>query len=354
MIYTIKGEQPFQVLNDSFSVSPSESGYDLYISADGFNYSNFATVASGVTRQFTGMNEGNYYILSGNTSEVKVNWMKDCGGGGGGSAAGVSSLDGQTGALTTKTINGNAILGSGDIVISGGTSGPTVIDFDAMTQAEKAAFFAELQPVWSGTSVNGDYVFLKSYNDYTPDGQGTRQFRLQLFNGEGNTLHFGATISTQSQRVATILYDLYSDGSDRKEVGAIQGATEVQSNGYFDNRSDYIIFDETTSALTTTKNSGEALTNGYQFGGSLYWFIAEPYAGSWSYAIPLLGFKIIDSNGGETMHYFPSTSTKSITTTTVDGVDYNKEFTADYGKFTFKMLMNSDPKGANFTVTYNR
>lgn len=122
MIYNISGEQPFQVLSDSFSVSPSQSGYDLYLSADGFNYSRFATVASGTTKQFTGMNNGNYYILSGNTSDVKVNWERDCGGGGGGGAAGVSSLDGQTGALTTKTIGGQSILGTGDIPVGGGSN----------------------------------------------------------------------------------------------------------------------------------------------------------------------------------------------------------------------------------------
>lgn len=137
MIYNISGEQPFQVLSDSFSVSPSQSGYDLYLSADGFNYSRFATVASGTTKQFTGMNNGNYYILSGNTSEVKVNWERDCGGGGGG-AAGVSSLDGQTGALTTKTIGGQSILGEGDIP----AGGVAQYDLDAMTQAERAEFAA--------------------------------------------------------------------------------------------------------------------------------------------------------------------------------------------------------------------
>lgn len=147
MIYTINGEQPFQVLSESFSVSPSQSGYDLYLSADGHNYSKFATVAANTTRQFTGMNEGNYYLLSGNTSTVKVNWMKDCGGGGG-AAAGVSSIDGQTGALTTKTINGNSILGSGDIVISGGSSEQNYLIVDALSAVT--------------SPVDGMYVYVNS------------------------------------------------------------------------------------------------------------------------------------------------------------------------------------------------
>lgn len=140
MVYKLNGEQPFQVLSSDFSISPSESGYELYFSADGFNYTSFATVGAGVTRQFTGMNAGNYYKLMGNTGEVSVNWERDCcGGQGGGGVAGVSSLNGQTGALTTKTINGNDILGIGDITIEGGAA---QYDLDAMTQAERAEFVA--------------------------------------------------------------------------------------------------------------------------------------------------------------------------------------------------------------------
>lgn len=141
MLYTIVNDQPFQVLSDSFTISPSESGYELYLSADGVNYSQFITVPSGVTKQMVDMNNGNFYRLMGNTSIVTVNWSRDCCGGGSGSGgvAGVSSLNGQTGALTTKTINGNDILGTGDITIEGGAA---QYDLDAMTQAERAEFVA--------------------------------------------------------------------------------------------------------------------------------------------------------------------------------------------------------------------
>ena len=141
MLYTIVNDQPFQVLSDSFTISPSESGYELYLSADGVNYSQFITVPSGVTKQMVDMNNGNFYRLMGNTSIVTVNWSRDCcgGQGGGGGVAGVSSLNGRTGALTTKTINGNDILGTGDITIEGGGA---QYDLDAMTQAERAEFVA--------------------------------------------------------------------------------------------------------------------------------------------------------------------------------------------------------------------
>lgn len=175
MIYTINGEQPFQVLSDSFSVSPSQSGYDLYLSADGFNYSRFATVASGTTKQFTGMNNGNYYILSGNTSEVKVNWERECGGGGGG-AAGVSSLDGQTGALTTKTIGGESILGTGDIPVGGSDNYQIVNNI------------SEVQNPQTGTRVyvhSGSTV--ETYDGIAFDASTVSEgYVVKVFDGQGN------------------------------------------------------------------------------------------------------------------------------------------------------------------------
>lgn len=88
MITKISQEQPFQVLTNSFSISPSSSGYDLEISADGKNYTKLFTVAANTTRLVTGVAANSYYRLKGNTDdEVVVNWMKQCvteGGGGGG------------------------------------------------------------------------------------------------------------------------------------------------------------------------------------------------------------------------------------------------------------------------------
>ena len=78
MITKVTGEQPFQVLTNNFSISPSNEGYTLQISADGVNYSNLFTVGAGTTRLVTGVAANSYYRLSGNQSQVSVNWMKTC------------------------------------------------------------------------------------------------------------------------------------------------------------------------------------------------------------------------------------------------------------------------------------
>lgn len=78
MITKIMGEAPFQVLTNNFSISPSNEGYTLQISADGKNFSNLFQVGANVTRLVTGVAANSYYRLLGNDSEVSINWMKTC------------------------------------------------------------------------------------------------------------------------------------------------------------------------------------------------------------------------------------------------------------------------------------
>ena len=182
MIYSITNDQPFQVLSTNFSVSPSESGYNLQISANGIDYTDFATVGAGVTRQFTGMANGNFYRLSGNTGTVEVNWMRECSPAGGGGAAGVSSLDGQTGALTTKTIGGQSILGEGDIPVGGGGGDYMIVeDLSAITNPTDGmiAYVPAHTETYTGYTIsNADgnlygQVYLKHYNP--------REHRMMLY-----------------------------------------------------------------------------------------------------------------------------------------------------------------------------
>ena len=90
MTYKIQGEQPFQVLATNFSIGPSNEGYTLQVSADGNDYSDLFTVAANTTRMVTDVANGSYYRLSGNNSDVSVNWRSQCtdGKSGGGSGSG--------------------------------------------------------------------------------------------------------------------------------------------------------------------------------------------------------------------------------------------------------------------------
>lgn len=169
MITKITGEQPFQVLTNNFSISPSLEGYTLQISADGKQYSNLFTVGAGVTRLVTGVAANSYYRLAGNQSQVSINWMKVCvteGGGGAGNelipqeslpetadqgtvvaltSGGVYQFDGSewvdvssnvdlsayTPTSGFSTINGSAITTGDNLIIDGG--GEKVVE---LTQAQ--------------------------------------------------------------------------------------------------------------------------------------------------------------------------------------------------------------------------
>lgn len=116
MIIKINGEQAFQTLSSNFSISPSENGYTLQISADGKNFSDLFSVGAGVTRMVTGVANGSYYRLLGNEGEVSVNWVRQCndgGSGSGGEGQGPQGPQGPQGADGPQGPQGPAGSGEG-------------------------------------------------------------------------------------------------------------------------------------------------------------------------------------------------------------------------------------------------
>ena len=138
MVIKVSGESPFQILSTTFSIGPSSSGYDLYFSADGVNYSKLFTVAANTNRQVTQVAAGSYYKLSGNTDNVVVNWYGNCvsGGGGGSYVLPVASSDTLGGIKVGSglTIDQNGVLSS-----NGGGSGEDWIWYDIGVYGEMDA-----------------------------------------------------------------------------------------------------------------------------------------------------------------------------------------------------------------------
>ena len=143
MITKIIGEQPFQVLANNFSISPSNEGYTLQISADGKQYSNLFTVGAGVTRLVTGVAANSYYRLSGNQSNVSINWMKTCVTEGGGDSSELQPID----YFPLDAVEGTVISYTGSSSASG------VYQFDGNEWTEVGA--VDLSPYWtSAETVN--------------------------------------------------------------------------------------------------------------------------------------------------------------------------------------------------------
>ena len=128
MITKITNEQSFQVLTNNFSISPSPTGYQLQISADGKNFTTLFSVGANTTRLVTGVAANSYYRLLGNVGDVVINWRTTCvseGGGGDMSNyytkaeteelidAAVSGITVDSGAVETQILSHNYIT-SGD------------------------------------------------------------------------------------------------------------------------------------------------------------------------------------------------------------------------------------------------
>lgn len=141
MIKKITGQQPFQILSSNFSISPSEQNYVLQISANGSDYSDLFTVSAGQTKMVTNVANGSFYRLSGNESEVSINWERQCNNGGGGGGEGPQGPQGPQGPAG-----------------GGGDSG------QVQTQIEQAisSFSEELQ--------DGDPIVGLAKQLYSPDG----------------------------------------------------------------------------------------------------------------------------------------------------------------------------------------
>lgn len=123
------GEAPFQVLTNNFSISPSNEGYTLQISADGENYSNLFQVGANVTRLVTGVAANSYYRLLGNNSEVAINWMKTCVTEGGG---GTTYTAGQYIDIAEDVISVTGITPD-DYITSAYTGFTPIADFNALS-----------------------------------------------------------------------------------------------------------------------------------------------------------------------------------------------------------------------------
>lgn len=86
MLVTIHNEVPFQILSSSFSIGPSQTGYELQVGADSKTFSTLFSVGANTPRMVTNVANGSYFRLKNNVGDVKVNWQRVCVDEGGGAA----------------------------------------------------------------------------------------------------------------------------------------------------------------------------------------------------------------------------------------------------------------------------
>lgn len=154
------------------------------------------------------------------------NVANSAGGGGGSASAGVNSINGFQGDVNIKSINGESLIGSGDITIEGGSSGVEYVASE------------ENPSDWD--KFYGGVKLFKSWIDLNDDGiQETLDIRIggDLQDGsDASTLWYGFTSSDNS-----ILLSNYSSRLDLKVNEWTGTQSEYDALGTYDSNCTYYI-----------------------------------------------------------------------------------------------------------------
>lgn len=202
MIQKIQGEQPFQILSDAFSIGPSNTGYELQISADGSHFSTLFTVGANTTRLVSNVANGSFYRLKNNVGEVAVNWRTTCKGGGSGGSG--------------STVSVNQILSAGTEIAQisvdgvptslyapeGGEGGGNVIGVD-YSEIVSSATFPVNEIISAATE--GDLVYMT----YKPNGVRSIKYMYlnQIMGTSQKSFRFSGNGDDGNIYSTTILYD---------------------------------------------------------------------------------------------------------------------------------------------------
>ena len=262
---------------------------------------------------------------------------------GGGGVAGVSSLNGRTGALTTKTINGNDILGTGDITIEGGAA---QYDLDAMTQAELVALYEKLSGETTASTVNEDYIFLRSFTQV--HGGNMIPFRIQFLGYYSYKIRFGYTKPTDGHdgEIWNLFVDVKDNGVMEVSMAVNYTFPGLNKLQILDNR-DYLKYDFTTSVFSTNIE-GDTIFTGDTCSGAWVFNVERKQHAFFESYVPEYILKITDTGVENRKFMNPVVSYDTLSTpvmlTDSQGTErpFGYIFYFDYGKYTLSMYVDWD------------
>lgn len=241
---------------------------------------------------------------------------------------------------------------------------PKVYNLSEMDTTARVALYDELLPYFTGNGQFAtrfpaeEYRFLVNASDMG-ENYGAIPVSLSTYGSDdGNALFFiGATAGKWAEPVYGFRASLSPDGNletGKYEVRSYEGLP-IQAVNYFDDGDNRLIFNTSTSAFTYGHNIDEAqpIVNGNTIGGSVLWFCIKPWDGNWAIGVPRLMLLVTDGNGSATYYTNPSIKTKFIPTVTIDGIDYNIEYTGNYGEVSVRFKVSDNGNAANFEFIEN-
>lgn len=231
MITKVTGESPFQVMAETFCVSPSNEGYTIQFSADGSSYTDLMAVGAGINKTVSEQAVGTYYKLVGNATEVTVTSGMDCntGGGGGGSytlpKATATTLGG------VKIGDGISIDSDGKISASGGGGSAEYKYIIPATDSEKASdeFIAAIEACGGDNLKLAELARSVALKVELSEGQGYTYFpAVGCHFWYDNALFMCEGMNAQYFR--GVYYKIIiMTGDDKGTVGTFLGATDFNN-----------------------------------------------------------------------------------------------------------------------------
>lgn len=245
-----------------------------------------------------------------------------------------------------NVVEHTATIASWTEVPEGGSGGPTIVNLDTLSQAELTALYEQLSGETTASTVNEDYIFLKSFTQV--HGGNKVPFRVQFLGYFSYKVRFGYCKPDNGHEGEIWL--LFVDVKDNGEM-----ETSMVPNYTFPglqrlqllNSRDYIKYDFTTSTFSTNRDGDTMFTGDTCSGAWVFNADRNQNAFNGAYA-PEYVLRITDTDVENRKLMNPVVSYDTLSTpvmlTDSQGAErpFGYIFYFDYGKYTLSMYVDWD------------
>lgn len=243
-------------------------------------------------------------------------------------------------------VENNATIASWTEVPEGGSGGPTIVNLDAMTQAELTALYEQLSGETSASTVNEDYIFLKSFSQV--HGGNKVPFRVQFLGYFSYKVRFGYCKPDNGHEgeIWLLFVDVKDNGEMEASMAPNYTFPGLQRLQLLNNR-DYIKYDFTTSTFSTNRDGDTMFTGDTCSGAWVFNADRSQNAFNGAYA-PEYVLRITDTDVENRKLMNPVVSYDTLSTPVVltdsQGAErpFGYIFYFDYGKYTLSMYADWD------------
>lgn len=276
-----------------------------------------------------------------------INFANLGGGGGGGYVLPVASESTLGG---VKIGSGISIDSGGTISAEGGSGSPTIVNLDALSQSELVELYNTLSGETSASTVNEDYIFLKSFTQVHGDNKvpfkvqylGLYAHKTRFYVPRGSTGHNGE------------IWNLYTEIDSN---GVIENGMQANysylgtRNADFQDTFVYNVDTGVFSVGATTFDSGTTYSGVFDKGQFNNILNGTTDGLNNQMVRSFYKLNVTGSTVDET-YSCPILSKKAVAQVTIEGRTFNTRFCFDYGEYVLSFLVSESDYKARPEIKY--